>query len=61
DAIEARSQLRHGPTGTRQLLHIYSIRERRASNKRGAECEFCERRVRRTGAKTGGGVSFRAS
>ncbi|MGB8673173.1 MAG: hypothetical protein WCD27_02375, partial [Candidatus Acidiferrales bacterium] len=59
-AIEARSQLRHGPTGTRPLLNIYNIRERIASNKRGARCNFYERSVRRTNAKIGG-VSFRAS
>ena len=40
------------PPATTELLNIYSIRERRASNKRGAECNFYERSVRRTNAKT---------
>jgi hypothetical protein len=33
DAIEARSQLRHGPTGKKNGYFFYSIRRRRASNR----------------------------
>jgi hypothetical protein len=32
DAIEARSQLRYGPTGSEQSAFLYSTRRREASN-----------------------------